>query len=168
MSVWRALLSRFVSGFAPSYTDFYDLAYDTQHPAGDTAHQGYNITDVGQLGFASGGGMPALIVIAAQGVTLANGANNDVSTGGKSRVIIGGPTGAFTVSGFTAGADGQLLFVFNNVSQQMTIKNGGTGSSAANRIYTLQNADVVLRAGYSFATLIYSSALPGWVLTATN
>ena len=57
MSVWRALLSRFVSGFAPSYTDLYDLAYDTQHPAGDTAHQGYNITDVGQLAFYTGGGI---------------------------------------------------------------------------------------------------------------
>jgi len=57
MSVWRALLSRFASGFAPSYTDFYDLAYDIQHPAGDTAHQGYNITDVGQLNFYAGGGI---------------------------------------------------------------------------------------------------------------
>ena len=57
MSVWRALLSRFVSGFAPSYTDFYDLAYDIQHPAGDVAHQGYNITDVGQLNFYAGGGI---------------------------------------------------------------------------------------------------------------
>ena len=111
MSVWRALLSRFVSGFAPNYTDYYDLAYDIQHPAGDTAHQGYNITDVGQLAFYTGGG------ITQDSWTGATYSNSwaDYTSGGtlgvQSRVERG--TGKVAVHGATSGgthSDNSIVF----------------------------------------------------------
>jgi hypothetical protein len=100
-------------------------------------------------------------------LTLANGANNDVSITGATMYRIIGPSAGFSISGFTGGADGRVIYVFNSVTQQMTITNNA-GSTASNRITTLTGADVVLRAGTSFATFIYDTASSRWILVSTN
>jgi len=100
-------------------------------------------------------------------ITLANGANNNLAATNKSWLRLSGPTGAFSISGFSGGIQGQVLYVFNTTSQQMTLKNA-TGSSAGNQISTLTGADVVLRAGTSFATFIYDTASTSWNLIGTN
>lgn len=101
-------------------------------------------------------------------VTLVNGANNDIAIPANSYVRITGPTGAFSVSGFTGGADGRVLYLFNPGNNTMTITNQA-GSAAANQIFTCTGANVVLRAGApSFATFIYDTANSFWVLMSTN
>lgn len=102
-------------------------------------------------------------------VTLANGLNSNITVGDRSFIRILGPTGAFSIGGFTGGVDGQLLYVFNSVQQTMTIVNSDASSSAANRILTLTGANVVLRAtNRSFATFVYVSASALWMLVSTN
>jgi hypothetical protein len=100
-------------------------------------------------------------------LTLANGANNDLAIANAGFVRITGPTGAFSVTGFAAGTDGQTLVIFNTTAQQMTLTNTAT-SVAANQIQTLTGADIVLRAGTSSASFIYDGGLSKWIVTATN
>lgn len=109
----------------------------------------------------------ASLQVARTDLSLANGANNDVAIGTAGLVKIVGPTGAFSISGFSGGADGRILRVFNSVAQQMTITNEA-GSSGPNRIRTLTGADVVLRSGTSFATFVYESTTARWLLTSAN
>lgn len=104
-------------------------------------------------------------------ITLANGANHDVDIAESQYVRLNGPTGAFSITGFTGGSlanDGRPLRLFNGASYAMTIKNMDAGSSAANRILTNTGADVTLRAGTSVATFFYSGADSLWILESTN
>ncbi len=127
---------------------------------------GYGIQATGGLILGDTDNGTAL-VMPRENVLLVNGANNNVAAGTGSYARIYGPTGAFSISGFPGGVDGRILHVLNSVSQIMTIKNL-TGSSAGNQIITLTGADVVLRAGPSFATFIYSAVDSAWILASTN
>lgn len=103
-------------------------------------------------------------------VTLANGANNDIAITGTQtlRVIrIVGPSGAFSVSGFTAPSAGRVIVLHNTTAQAMTLTNDA-GSTAALRILTLTGADIVLAARTSSATLAYDSTAARWIVTGYN
>ena len=101
-------------------------------------------------------------------ITLANGANNDINIQGRSVVRVTGPTGAFSITGFASGTDGQRLTVYNTTAQTMTITNDAT-STAANRILTLTGANVVLKGdGPSAANFIYDGSGSRWILVAYN
>jgi hypothetical protein len=104
-------------------------------------------------------------------IVLSNGANNNIALPGSGFIKIEGPTGAFSISGFTPGnqVGARRIQIFNSTAQQMTIKNLA-GSSANNQIQTLTGADVVLRAGTSFATFIYDPypGLAKWILMNSN
>lgn len=103
------------------------------------------------------------------GLTLSNGANNDLDIGINNFIKVAGPSAAFSVTGFQNGFDGRVLYLYNSVSQTMTVENEDSGSTAANRILTLTGADVTLRTTLpSFATLIYDAASSRWILVATN
>lgn len=100
-------------------------------------------------------------------ITLANGANNDITLGTEfSYYRIIGPTSAFSVSGFAGGNNGQLLIITNASTQLMTIVNNAT-STAANRIFTGYNADITIASGGS-VHLIYNSTLSRWFVTAVS
>lgn len=99
-------------------------------------------------------------------LTLANGANSDITLPTNSWVRITGPSGAFSVSGFAGPFDGRRLILFNSTAQNMTITNDAT-STAANRILTLTGADVVLTAT-SLATFLYSTLDLRWILQSTQ
>ncbi|NVO13916.1 MAG: hypothetical protein HXX10_07755 [Rhodoplanes sp.] len=101
-------------------------------------------------------------------MTLANGANANVAlVAARTHHDIAGPTAAFSISGFAAGADGQVLTVYNPTAYAMTLTNDAT-STAANRILTLTGADVVLRTGKSFAAFRYNATAARWLLTGSN
>ena len=102
-------------------------------------------------------------------ITLVAGLNNNISRPSP-YIKIAGPVAGFTITGMAQAIDGQVLYLFNTVAQQMTISNENVNSTAVNRIVTLTGGDVVLRAGTSFAQFIYSSTtLTGrWILMATN
>lgn len=105
-----------------------------------------------------------------QTITLANGANNNISVS-SSVVIVDGPTGAFNITGFTNGGatpvDGQILILLNPITAgAMTITHDAT-STAANRIFTNTGADVVHTAGGgSTAMFVYTTTENRWRLTA--
>lgn len=100
-------------------------------------------------------------------VAVVNGANANVSIGDVSFVKLTGPTGAFSISGFTGGANGRRLTVYNSVAFAWTITNNAT-STAANRILTLTGGDVVLAARQSAATFVYDSTQSLWILVSQN
>jgi hypothetical protein len=104
-------------------------------------------------------------------ISVSNGLNSNVEVTAHSAVRIVGPTGAFSVGGFIqdfGSFSGQILHLYNTVSQPMTIVNEDLSSTAGNRIKTLTGGNVTLRSGPSFASFIYD--LPGtrWVLMSTN
>jgi len=104
-------------------------------------------------------------------VTLANGLNSNigVATGQYSYLRASGPTGAFSIGGFTGGAAGQVLRITNAVSQTMSIINEDASSTAANRIATLTGGTVVLSpSANSSATFVYDSTSSRWILTSIS
>lgn len=100
--------------------------------------------------------------------TLANGLNSNIAATGNNSNRITGPTGAFSVGGFTGGADGQPLRLYNTTSQAMTLVNEDTSSTAANRIKTLTGSNVTLRSGTSFASLEYDATDSRWIMVSSN
>lgn len=100
---------------------------------------------------------------------VANGLNSNISTGLQGSVLLSGPTGAYSVGGFTNPYDGQEIFVFNATSQTVTIVNEDASSTAANRIYTFTNANIVLTPASgqnSQFTLKYSISKDRWLLVS--
>jgi hypothetical protein len=94
--------------------------------------------------------------------SLATGANADVNISTNSFVRFpSGPGGAYSISGLTAGANGQVVTLYFPLSYPVTIKND-TGTTA-NRIYTLAGGDVT-SSGACAATLIYDSSAARWIL----
>jgi len=100
-------------------------------------------------------------------IALKNGANPDIGTGTGTFIQLSGPDAPFSISGFQGGADGRILYVFNNSGGQMTLRNDAE-SIGPNRIYTLSNADITLRGERSVATLIYSASTNRWIVVSTN
>ena len=97
-----------------------------------------------------------------------NGANNNVSLASASFIRIGGPTGAFSITGMSGGLDGRVLVLFNSTTYNMTIVNdNGSSSLAENRILTGTGADIVT-VGRGAVTLIYSITGPDprWIVTS--
>lgn len=107
---------------------------------------------------------------AIQEVTLVNCANDDIAITGTEtlRIVrIVGPSGAFSVSGFTAPSAGRAIVLHNTTAQAMTLTNDA-GSTVALRILTLTGADIVLAARTSSATLAYDSTAARWIVTSYN
>lgn len=98
-------------------------------------------------------------------LTLANGANSNVALDTMSTYRITGPTADYSVSGFTNGKNGRLLFLVNATVGNLSITNNGSGSLAANRIQTSGGLDLLIPSNGS-AVLQYNSALSSWYVLA--
>lgn len=105
-------------------------------------------------------------------ITLLNGLNSDITLiTEESWVRIIGPSGAFSVGGFTVGGgptDGQILAIYNTTAQAMTIVDEDASSTATNRIKTLTGGNVTLRTGTSAATFRYDDTDDRWILMSSN
>jgi hypothetical protein len=102
-------------------------------------------------------------------LTLVNGLNSNIALPATLRARITGPTGAFSVGGFTGGTDGVRLYLYNATSQTMTLVQEDGSSTAANRIKTLTGANIVLQASQtSYATLSYDATDARWILEGYN
>lgn len=100
-------------------------------------------------------------------LTLANGANNNIALTtytGVQRIV--GPTGAFSLSGITAGLAGAKLVLHNTTAYAFTLTNDAT-STAANRILTLSGSDLVLP-GQSTASLLYDATQSRWIVIGSS
>lgn len=96
-----------------------------------------------------------------------NGNNNDVNIGGAGFVrITSGPTAAFSVTGFTGGLDGRILYVYNATAENMTLADESSSSTAANRSKT--NGGTAATVGPGAATLIYDSGASRWILMSLS
>ena len=77
---------------------------------------------------------------------------------------------AGNLSGISGGEDGRFLILYNpttNTSNDLTIKHDDSNATAANRIYTMTGADVVVDARGS-AMLIYDAEANRWVVISVN
>ena len=100
------------------------------------------------------------------GVALANGANDNVDIKNAGYVLISGPTAGFSITGFTNGYDGRILYLRNGTAQTMTF-NFQTGSTATNQIYTetFGNESVP---GPGMVTLLYEGNSQKWVILSKS
>ncbi len=94
------------------------------------------------------------------------GSYSNVITGNKSFLRIES-NGIISVSGFQGGYDGKILVVFNNTGNNMTFQNLNTLSDAANRINTLNGADITTTTN-GVVTFIYSGAVNKWLVIAVR
>lgn len=94
-------------------------------------------------------------------LTLANGANTDIALPEGTNFYITGPSGVFSLTGLTLGAEGRLIRLYNSVAFAMTLTNDAT-STVANRFLTLTGSDVVTTTQGAF-TLIYSVTASRWI-----
>jgi hypothetical protein len=99
-------------------------------------------------------------------VTCVNGANNNLNVGTYSFIRITGPTAAFSITGITGGANGDIVTIYNSTAQNMTISNNIT-STAANQILTLTGANITT-IGTGTVTMRYDSAASRWVVIYTQ
>ncbi len=100
-------------------------------------------------------------------VTLANGLNSNVNTGGLAVVRVGGPTGPFSVGGITTGGTpgkGQRQVWINTTTQPMTWEDEDAGSSATNRIRTLRGVRITQPAASSAAEVGWDDTAQRWTL----
>jgi|LakMenEpi12Oct12_1017442.scaffolds.fasta_scaffold01614_1 hypothetical protein len=74
---------------------------------------------------------------------------------------------ATTLNGITAGRDGQILMLWNNTGQNMTVTHESASASAANRIVTATGSNFVTT-GNGSAFFIYDAGLSRWMKLAGN
>jgi hypothetical protein len=95
-------------------------------------------------------------------LTLANGANADVTLPEGENFIIAGPDSSFSLSGLTGGVDGRIIRILHYTdSIAMTLTNNAS-STAANRIITMTAADITTTTQGCF-TLVYYAAGSRWI-----
>jgi Head domain of trimeric autotransporter adhesin len=94
------------------------------------------------------------------------GPYSNVITGNKSFLRIES-NGIISISGFQGGYDGKILVVFNNTGNNMTFQNLNTLSDVANRINTLNGADITTTTN-GVVTFIYSGAVNKWLVIAVR
>jgi hypothetical protein len=95
-------------------------------------------------------------------ITLSAGTNNDVSVNVSTvnRILCDTSAGAATLTGWTAGTDGQIMIVTNAGSNNLSLPNQ-TGSSVTQQIYSAINLTLFERQSRLFQ---YSGILQKWVL----
>jgi hypothetical protein len=95
--------------------------------------------------------------------TLSTGTNNNVKVGDIAYIRCYGPTAAFTITGFAAGADGQIIRFANVTGNPMTIANDNSNSSSGNRIYTGTGSDVTLYGPQTVLDMTYDLPTAHWI-----
>ena len=100
------------------------------------------------------------------GLVLSNGTNNDVAIPDSvGTVVLTGPTGAYSITGFAGGHAGRRVTVINYNANACTVKHNNAGSSASNRAVGEGSADVVI-GGFGKAEIVYSAVAGNfWYVT---
>jgi hypothetical protein len=112
---------------------------------------------------------PGAVATRFASVTLANGLNSNIAISTSGNIRASGPTGAYSLGGFSGGVDGRELFFFNPLNQTVTIVNADASSTAANRIQTNTGGNVALRTtAPSCARFKYDSTSSLWILMNSN
>ena len=96
--------------------------------------------------------------------------NNTLDPAGAVFIKLGALSSACNLSGISGGEDGRFLIVYNSNSdaaKDLTIKHDDSNATAANRIYTMTGADVVVDARGS-AMFVYDTEVDRWVVISVN
>jgi len=96
--------------------------------------------------------------------------NHTLDPAGAVFVKLGALSAAGNLSGISGGEDGRFLIVYNSnsdASNDLTIKHDDSNATAANRIYTMTGADVVVDARGS-AMFIYDTEVDRWIVISVN
>ena len=97
-------------------------------------------------------------------LTLSNGLNSNIATGGKRTLRVGGPSAAFSVGGFDSGGAGLSILLTNTTSQPMTIVHEDTSSTAVNRIDTQSGgASITLQPKTGAVLFLYDTTESRWI-----
>jgi hypothetical protein len=107
---------------------------------------------------------------------ISSGTINNLPNPRSSSVLCTGPTGSVTLTGITAGEDGQNLELIFGFNQTVQINHDSGSSSSGNKIFCGNSSNVILNApssgGFSSAKLRYSTLLDsgngGWYLLSNN
>jgi len=108
---------------------------------------------------------PAFTNLAVARADVASTATINALSSSTSFVRITGTT-ATTINGIVAGNDGQLLYIWNNSTGNMTLANEAAGASAADRITTNTGSNVATT-GIGAAILIYDASASRWRLISS-
>lgn len=101
--------------------------------------------------------------------SLANGANAAISLSTNVFNKLSGPSGAFSIDGFTGGRDGRYAIIENISGQTMTINNdSGLDPAATNRIYTGTGSAIVTSTDPGIVQMIYDSSLTHWIIMSVH
>lgn len=160
-AAWTSIetTGKFVNGNPVLSADLYSTAtIVSSKVVGGTISDSYNANQP----FISKEKVSASSVVTA---TLGNGDVHNVPANGRF-IRITGPTGAFGITGFAGGIDGQTITILNTTAQAMTIYNANAGSATENRILCNTGADLVTTAAGS-VTMTYSSTDSRWIVWAS-
>jgi hypothetical protein len=100
-------------------------------------------------------------------LTVVNGANGLINIGNDSAIYLVGPTAAFSVGGFTGGADGRILTLMNASGQAITINHGDSTVPTTSRIFVPAGVSAVLGT-YATATFQYTFGNSNWWLMSAH
>jgi hypothetical protein len=103
---------------------------------------------------------------ASTSIAISSNTNNDLAIGNYSFIRLTSSTGNYTITGIAAGVDGQIITIYNTVSN-MTIANQNGSSTAANRIISTTGANIVTT-GIGTVTMIYSATDARWIITSST
>ena len=92
---------------------------------------------------------------------------NTLAVGNNFLVRLTGPTGSFTINGISAGADGQMVTLYNTTNNNMVLTNLSGATPAGTQIMTNNGATANTNT-FGSMTLIYSGTDARWLITAIN
>lgn len=155
-------------------TAFGNATYDAIIYVNDTHNviRDYKVGIPIAVGNATNEIVPAFTGTQQTAVAVATGANNNLAIAGSSWIQLAGAVGAYSVTGFAAGYNGQMLHVVANTSAvSLTFAHNSASSSAGNKIIIPAGGDLVLGVGYHTATFRYgdfAGAGNFWILMSSQ
>lgn len=98
-------------------------------------------------------------------ITVTSGTINNLVIPASSFIKITSSTGNFTIAGIAGGASGRVLTIYNASTNNMSISNEGTTSTASNRILTMGGS--LNGNGASNVTMVYDAAQSRWIVVSS-
>jgi hypothetical protein len=101
------------------------------------------------------------------GVTATGGANGLVNIGNASSIYLTGASAAFSIGGFTGGADGRVLTLMNATGQALTINHLDATVASGSRIFVPAQVNAALNP-YASATFQWAPTSGTWWLMSAH
>jgi len=141
------------------------IANAQQEPSTTPSGGGVFYAKAGSPKWRDSAGVKHNLAVIEAGLTLANGANDNVAVNDDATLlVITGPTAAFSLSGIASPRAGRRLLLYYAGPWVMTLVNDAT-STAANRILTMTGGNRTTALA-CFIELVYSATAARWLVTS--